>query len=322
MRIVVVGRVLNEDDIIEAFVRHHMAYAERILLLDNGSSDRTLDILRALKAEGLPLTVVQSRAVFFHEQEYNTLLYRIADQAFKPDWVLHLDVDEFLDTRRASLSETLAMIPAEMQAASFSLWNYFADGLDTSELLVPRRMVMRDAEDRKVLKCALRGGLTEQIAVMPGNHDAAVAGLKVATAHLPDLPLAHFTVRHPVQFIMKAVLGRLKVLAMGAPSIAAGHSDHYTHMLDTLMRDPAEIFGDAGRMQGGLPGIPLVHDPIHYAGGELRYTSPINFAAKAIQSLATYASELASSHGRLLDADPGARIRLAEAALQADVIIN
>jgi glycosyltransferase involved in cell wall biosynthesis len=316
-----VGRVLNEDDIVEAFVRHHMAYAERILLLDNGSNDRTLEILRALRAEGAPLTVVHSQAVFFNEQEYNTLLYRIADKAFTPDWVLHLDVDEFLDTRRGSLTETLAMVPPEMQAASFALWNYFANGLDASDLLVPRRMVMRDAEDRKILKCAIRGGLSEQITVLPGNHDAVIGGMRVATAHLPDLPLAHYSTRHPVQFIVKAALGRLKVLASGEPSIQNGHSDHYTHMLDALMRNPVEIFGNLERMQGTLPVIPLVEDPLHYAGSDLRYTAPINPIAKAIQSIANYASELAVSHGKLLDADPAARTRLVEASLKAEVII-
>ncbi len=322
MRIVVVGRVLNEDDIVEAFVRHHMTYAERIVLLDNGSSDRTLEILRALKAEGAPVTVVQSRAVFFNEQEYNTLLYRIADHAFKPDWVLHLDVDEFIDTRNGDLVETLAMVPPEMVAATFSLRNYFARGLDTSDLLVPRRMVMRDGVERNIPKLSLRGGLSDRVTVNPGNHDAEIGGVPVLRAHLPDIPLAHFPTRHPVQFILKAALGRLKVLAAGAPFIEARISDHYTHILDALMRNPVEIFGDVGRMQGIPPAIPLVEDPIRYEGGDLRYTAPINPAAKAIQSLANYASELATSHGKLLDAHLDARAKLGQEALKAEVIIS
>ena len=322
MRIAVIGRVLNEDDIIEAFVRHHLAYAERILLLDNGSTDRTLEILRALRAEGAPLTVMQSKAVFFNEREYNTLLYRIADHAFKPDWILPLDVDEFVDTRQASLHDCLAAVPPEVQAARFTLWNYFADGLDTTDLLVPRRNVMRDATNRQVPKCAIRGGFSEQIAVLPGNHETLINGELASPTDVPDVPLAHYPVRHPVQFVLKAAMGRLKVLATGAPSIEAGHSGHYTHMLEALIRNPAEIFGDARRMAGVLPDFPLVEDPIRYAGSDLRYTEPADVIVKSLRSLATFASDLAASHGRLLDQHPEARAKLYEAAVQAEVLLT
>jgi hypothetical protein len=60
MRLVAASRVLNEDDILEAFVRHHAALVDHHIFLDNGSSDRSLAILRALQAEGLPLTVLQT----------------------------------------------------------------------------------------------------------------------------------------------------------------------------------------------------------------------------------------------------------------------
>ena len=140
MRIAAVARVMNEDDIIEAFVRHTLAYADHILLLDNGSTDRTMEILAALRAEGLKLTVLQARAPIHYEVQYNTLLYHTANQAFTPDWVLHLDADEFLDTRAADPRERLGAVPEDMQAALLPLRNYYAQGLDTTELLVPRRM--------------------------------------------------------------------------------------------------------------------------------------------------------------------------------------
>jgi len=65
---VAASRVLNEDDILEAFVRHHAALVDHHIFLDNGSSDRSLAILRALQAEGLPLTVLQTRAAHFCDE--------------------------------------------------------------------------------------------------------------------------------------------------------------------------------------------------------------------------------------------------------------
>ncbi len=51
MRLTAVTRVFNEEDIIEPFIRHHAAFAAAHILLDNGSGDRTLDILASLRRE-------------------------------------------------------------------------------------------------------------------------------------------------------------------------------------------------------------------------------------------------------------------------------
>jgi hypothetical protein len=320
MRVVAVVRVLNEDDIIEAFIRHTLAFAGHIVLMDNGSTDRTLEILASLQREGAPLTVIQCRAVFFNEAEYNTLLYRVADSAFQPDWVLHLDADEFVDDRDANLHASLAAIPVEAIAAKLSLRDYFGNGLDLSDLLIPRRMVLRDATDRRVLKCMLRGGLSVGIHVVAGNHDAVFNGEQVAAVELSNIPLAHYPTRHPQQFILKAMLGRLKVLAAGASAVEAGHALHYNHVLDASARNPADIFCDTARMTNALPPIPLVEDPIAYRGADLRYTVATDHTMKALRTAADYAERLATAHGRLLDASPEAQAQAQSAAIQFEVL--
>ena len=57
-RIVAISSVKNEIDIIEPFVGHALAHADHIVVAD-GDTDGTLEILRALQHEGLPLTVVE-----------------------------------------------------------------------------------------------------------------------------------------------------------------------------------------------------------------------------------------------------------------------
>ncbi len=78
MKLVAVTRLWNEDDIVEAFVRHHAPQVDRFVFLDNGSSDRTLDILRSLAAEEFPITVLQTRSVSFDEASVNTWLFHYA----------------------------------------------------------------------------------------------------------------------------------------------------------------------------------------------------------------------------------------------------
>ncbi len=323
MRVVAVTRVMNEDDIVEAFVRHTLAFADHMLLLDNGSTDRTMAVLAALRAEGLPLTVLQGRSPIHCELQANTLLYHTADQAFAPDWILHLDADEFLDTRAGGVRERLGDVAAGVQAVLLPLRNYFAEGLDAAELLVPARMVLRDATDRGVRKAMLRGRQPKELTVGAGNHDAWMGTDRVSRAAVPELPLAHYPERHPVQAIAKAALGRLKVIAAGGgEEVVAAINGHYTVVLTTLCQDPGALFHDPARMGAGLPAMPLVQDPIRYAGGPLRHTQPADPVMKAVRTLADAVRRLAESHGALLDAYPEARARLQADALRTELVIR
>ncbi len=321
MRLAAVCRVLNEEDIIEAFVRHTLAHVDALLILDNGSSDRTLDILRALKAEGLRLTLAQVRTPIFHELQHNSFIHGVAVKAFSPDWVLELDADEFIDTRAADLRTQLAAIRPEMQAVRLPMFDYFSRGPVVTDLLVPRRMVLRDLIDRGNRKIVLRGDLQGEVAVDAGNHGAWVDGQPVLAVDVDALRLAHFPVRDPVQAVVKAALGRLKVMAAGGgPELVAQRASHYTHLLEALCRDPAALFADQARMAMELPAKPLVNDPIRYAGGELRHTVPGHPVMQAIRSVANAMAMLAASHGALLDHDPAARERVEAMAMGVELL--
>jgi hypothetical protein len=49
--------VRNEEDILEAFVRHHGTLVDRLAIVDHRSSDRTPEILESLLAERFSLDV-------------------------------------------------------------------------------------------------------------------------------------------------------------------------------------------------------------------------------------------------------------------------
>ena len=54
MKIWGVSMVRNEEDIVEAFVRHNLTILDGMLVVDHNSTDRTPAILTALCAERLP----------------------------------------------------------------------------------------------------------------------------------------------------------------------------------------------------------------------------------------------------------------------------
>jgi hypothetical protein len=325
MRLVAVTRVLNEDDIIEAFVRHHAPLLDHHLLLDNGSTDRTIEILRALKQEGARLTVLQNTSAAFAESHYNTVLFNIAGRNLQADWVVYLDCDEFLDERRVpgGLRARLAQMGPGNMCLELPLWNYspMPDD-DPSEPIIPRRVRKRSTEFAELGKLCIRGSLAGQgVLIGAGNHVAVWQGKMLAAQRAPDLPLAHYYRRSPWQQLTKIVIGRLKTLTGGRFTQDSGINTHYTQTFDTLRDDPAAVLLDPAFLAYSPSEESVVEDAIAYAGGALRYTPNTDPRMKAVSVIAAYAETLARQHGMLIDELPAMRAMVDKAASEWTQII-
>jgi hypothetical protein len=54
-RIISISMIKNEVDIIELFIRYNLKFLDAMIVLENGSYDKTKDILIKLEKEGLPI---------------------------------------------------------------------------------------------------------------------------------------------------------------------------------------------------------------------------------------------------------------------------
>jgi hypothetical protein len=314
MRLVSATRVLNEDDILEAFVRHHAPMVDHMLFLDNGSHDGSVGLLRALREEGLPITLLQVRSASSEEVSHLTMLHRYAAAALGADWVVHLDADEFLDARAAKigLRARLAAVPDAQMALELRLVLY-AETLDDdiTEVIVPVRQQHRIARRHEIYKVLVRGGaVAPRITLAAGNHGAFLDEVFVEAERQEAFLLAHYPRRSAWQQVAKFAIGRLKVLAAGRGTLEANHGNHYAPLYDLLLTRPQELFHSDSFMNGSEGGEATVHDPIDYGGGDLIYTEYDDAALKAVRCLAAYAQELATQHGRLADEMPGVRALL------------
>jgi hypothetical protein len=304
--LVAVTRIRNEDDIVEAFARHHAELIDHHVFLDNASTDRTVEILKALRRDGLPITIYSNTAAAYAETSQNTLLLRRA-VAMGADWVLHLDCDEFIDTRRLgkSLRDFLATMPAQAPCAHATMVNYHPTAEDNqAELVVPSRQIWRDAELGTVHKVFVRAHAVARGAIVgPGNHESIHEGNPLPAIRDPRLVLAHYYMRSGWQILAKAVIGRMKVLAAGKDAVQQNFNAHYLHIFENLRDHPGWLLHDGAFLQAKRPvgsyDPPLTNDPISYVGGRLLYTHE---NLKAVQSLISYAEALAQRHGCLADA--------------------
>ncbi|MGE4480776.1 glycosyltransferase family 2 protein [Acidocella sp.] len=302
-KIVSFTRVLNEDDIIEAFVRHHAAHLDEMLFLDNGSTDRGVEILRALRDEGFPLKLFRNHAVSFDEIAVNSWGYQAASQVMGADWVVFLDADEFIATPDSL--PLLTMLPQDQLAVSVPLVHYGQVGAeDEDEPVVPWRLRWRKVAPSGVNKVMARAKLPTLLAGA-GNHAVFVNGKELEAPPLPGVSLAHYPRRNGWQAAQKWAAGRLKALASGAPG--AFYSGHYVTPFEILRDQPEMFLLNEDFFAREFDKSSATEDPLAYLGGVLAYYQPSDPRLKALSGFLHLAEKLAIQHGKLLDESPQAR---------------
>lgn len=120
----------NEADIIVESVRKLIAGGVEVFVIDNGSTDRTLELLNPLVGQG----VVDMRTVKFHEDgreiyDWTSILRMKEDlsKALGFDWYLHVDADEirYSPWPHLSLREGLDRVDhSGYNLVNFKLFNF------------------------------------------------------------------------------------------------------------------------------------------------------------------------------------------------------
>ncbi len=249
------------------------------MVLDNGSTDNTADILGQLSAEGLPLTIFTDASVGFWQSERMTKLMHLAAEELAPDWILPLDVDEFLATDGTPLRDLLRRRmspvlvrwrsyvphpsddPGDRNPVSRIRHRLAAEGHDWSKILIPADIA--------------RTGLIHQ-----GNHDVTADGFEESERVILDGAwICHFPIRDPSQFITKIAIHNLQYFARSADR--AGFGFHIKEQFRDLLNDWQEVsrsYAEVARTyaltESDLEVFEpeLVVDAMPYRGGRLRYT--------------------------------------------------
>ncbi|MGH8608930.1 MAG: glycosyltransferase family 2 protein [Gammaproteobacteria bacterium] len=300
--VVAISCVRNEADIIEAFVRHTLTHVDKLLIIDNASTDQTVSILRSLQAEGLPLVLKHDDGLgHYHSRRMNLLLDEAVTQP-QVAWVVPLDADEFIMGEQPLRDRLLAEPEVVLQWR----WRMFVptpqdNPAETNPVLRIRHRVSNYPIDWfKVLvpsSLARRGNtMIEQ-----GNHAVIVDGQRQAAQTLTNLELAHFPVRTAAQYASKSIIGYLqyKVQPDWERSFGFHRIDPYERSLASYTAFEREISRIASIFaltaeQAATFLEDLREDPLPYRGGPLRYYTTTPGLDHLITSLAKYADRLAA----------------------------
>ncbi|MEO8486685.1 MAG: glycosyltransferase family 2 protein [Betaproteobacteria bacterium] len=216
MRIVGFTLARNEEDVIEASIRHNLRSLDALTVVDHGSDDATPAILAALVREGLPLEVLRDDTPEMRQSDVTTAHARrlLREGA---DLCIPIDADEFL--RMPSREAFERVVSATDPAVHLVMpWLTYLPALDAPGDLVARLEHARRKIDERhgFYKVIVRRALldTPDAAVGNGNHHVKVRGqthLAHEALHGSVAALAHVPVRSAGQFTSKVAVGWLAV---------------------------------------------------------------------------------------------------------------
>jgi glycosyltransferase involved in cell wall biosynthesis len=215
MKLVAIARVRNELDIIEAFVRHHAQHFDKLIVLDDGSSDGTCQILHQLQSAYPDLVVLRQPTIGYMQNRYMNLLLRMAVDKFGADWIAPLDADEFIEPADGlMLEQVLAERPPAIYRLGWRnfIWNPdFEQSNERNPVLRQRfRLPERLDQTKLLLHSEFLTGTAE---LSLGNHELVDGGRLVPTEPLDCVQLCHYPIRSVAQYAAKIVVGYLQYLA-------------------------------------------------------------------------------------------------------------
>jgi SAM-dependent methyltransferase len=206
--------VRNEQDIIEPFLRHNSRYFDAMILLDNGSADKTRAIALDTARELGSIFVSDLRRKDYDQSAVFTRALSFVQGAFFADVVMFLDADEFLIAPDPEQFR-LALGTVAIGETAILPWRTYlpepgSDPDDGKDVL--QRITWRRKRERPQYgKIALRlGGRTDQQCVVgQGAHEAySLDGEPLRQHDVPkEIFIAHLPVRSHSQMLAKGVVG-------------------------------------------------------------------------------------------------------------------
>lgn len=217
--VVGISMIKDEADIVEATLRHLSDEVDVIIVADNGSTDGTSGILRALATELSLIVFDDPDPAYRQSQKMSALADRAAAlNNYGDTWVVPFDADEIWYAAERPIRDALR--EADAVVAFARLTNHLRTDRD---LLLPNpveSMVWAQAEPQELPKVAFRwqpGAVIHQ-----GNHNVT---LPVDGPALPLLAIRHFPIRSAEQYVRKARNGAAAYAA--APELPEDWGAHW-----------------------------------------------------------------------------------------------
>jgi len=231
-----ISMVKNEADVIESFVRYNSNVMDGMIILDNGSTDDTLKILKQLKDEGLPIIIFEDTDRE-HEQaaKMSKLMIKSVEE-FQADIVVPLDADEFIiSSNKGNPRNILEKIGPNTYY--HVKWRTFVPDFNKNDDFIPARITSARDSSKEMCKVIIPKELVKnyKVKLTFGSHDVVFDPKYddvINDVINNDLRIAHFPIRSKEQLISKVAVGWIYTLSrFGRPE---GQNFHWQIMFNKL----------------------------------------------------------------------------------------
>jgi len=207
----------NEGDLLEESIRFHLkSGVDFFLVTDNGSTDKTPDVLKKFEAIGVLKSFLDRRAK--PQKECMEAMTKFALNYLNPHWMILSDTDEFWYSKMG-LKNILNSIPKEFNVLKVLRYQHFPTAKDDlNELSTHKKILFRETGQHLGIdtgvgdstnnfarkKIALRSiSKNSDIDILPGNHTIHFIGRRVLEVQPDDIVIHEFPFRSYEQFASK-----------------------------------------------------------------------------------------------------------------------
>jgi len=219
-RIIMTLLVKDEADIIAANLEfHHQMGIDGFIVTDNGSSDQTPAILNKYLQKGWILEIINEPSTGYEQKKWVDRMVWKAKTAYKADWVVNADADEFWHPQTGNLKDALSATRANTLLCNIvniyptegQQWYQWAQytrppqKLEHPELTLHRYSVFGQTAKPKVMHRA-----DGYLQIHMGNHKVTMLPWKREPA---GITIYHYNYRGLEHFTRKMTNGYQELLA-------------------------------------------------------------------------------------------------------------
>jgi len=218
--------IRNEEDIIAQTLDHHIRQGVDVFIItDNGSTDKTKEIVSSYPQ----VKILLENNKLTHDQELGvTKMAKIACK-FDPDWIIHIDADEFW-CNLEKLEGELEIVTRVYEHLPMMIKKSFT--IEQEPYFLENRFINYPGVDPKLLtRTKVAHRKDPEIEILAGNHRAKSKFLKFGLK-ISSVEIHHFPIRAYKQFKDKIVQGAEAIF--NRPQIRQGECVHWTTLYENF----------------------------------------------------------------------------------------
>lgn len=228
MKIVSITMIKNESDIIESFIRYNLNIFDEMLILDNGSTDDSANIINELQNENLPIVLLNDRDGYYDQNDKMTCLLKKAIWEYGADIVCPLDADEFMSSDFANPREIIENVDVNLYY-QVKWETYVATANDDVNVnFIPSRITHKREDKYETLyKVIIPKSIVSyfDVSIDMGSHNLVFKNPheKLTPVRLSNLRIAHFPLRSIEQCMSKILVGWPNLIKKNKENSIWGH---------------------------------------------------------------------------------------------------